>query len=49
MIRAPSQGNDGSMTTLHASSSRGAFMKLAAYAAQTEEHLRLEGTNLLTA
>jgi len=26
-----SQGNDGSMTTLHASSSRGAFMKLAAY------------------
>jgi Flp pilus assembly CpaF family ATPase len=37
------------MTTLHASSSRGAFMKLAAYAAQTEEHLRLEDTNLLIA
>src|SRR6266513_1618641 len=41
--------NDGSMTTLHASPSRGAVMKLAAYAAQTEEHLRLEDTNLLIA
>ena len=49
MLNAMSQGNDGSMTTLHASSSRGAFMKLAAYAAQTEEHLRLEDTNLLIA
>lgn len=49
MLNAMSQGNDGSMTTLHASSSRGAFMKLAAYAAQTQEHLRLEDTNLLIA
>ena len=49
MLNAMSQGNDGSMTTLHASSSRGAFMKLAAYAAQTDEHLRLEDTNLLIA
>jgi pilus assembly protein CpaF len=49
MLNAMSQGNDGSMTTLHASSSRGAFMKLAAYAAQTGEHLSLEDTNLLIA
>ena len=49
MLNAMSQGNDGSMATLHASSSRGAFMKLAAYAAQTAERLRLEATNLLVA
>ena len=49
MLNAMSQGNDGSMTTLHASSSRGAFTKLAAYAAQTQEHLRLEDTSLLIA
>jgi len=44
-----SQGNDGSMTTIHASSSRGAFMKVASYAAQSAEHLSLEDTNLLIA
>jgi pilus assembly protein CpaF len=49
MLNAMSQGNDGSMTTIHASSSRGAFTKVAAYAAQTEEHLSMEDTNLLIA
>jgi pilus assembly protein CpaF len=49
MLNAMSQGNDGSMTTIHASSSRGAFMKIAAYAAQTDEHLSLEDTCLLIA
>ena len=49
MLNAMSQGNDGSMATIHASSSRGAFMKLAAYAAQAPEHLSLEATNLLVA
>jgi pilus assembly protein CpaF len=49
MLNAMSQGNDGSMTTIHASSSRGAFMKLAAYAAQAGEHLSMEETNLLVA
>ena len=49
MLNAMSQGNDGSMTTLHASSSRGAFIKLAAYAAQAAERLPLEDTNLLIA
>jgi pilus assembly protein CpaF len=49
MCNAMSQGNDGSMATLHASSSRGAFTKLAAYAAQAPERLGMEATNLLVA
>jgi Flp pilus assembly CpaF family ATPase len=49
MLNAMSQGNDGSMTTIHASSSRGAFLRLAAYAAQSHERLGLEATNLLVA
>ena len=44
-----SQGTDGSMATLHASSSRGAFSKLATYAVQAPERLPLEATNLLVA
>jgi pilus assembly protein CpaF len=49
MLNAMSQGNDGSMTTIHASSSRGAMLKMGAYAAQSPEHLSLEDTNLLIA
>lgn len=49
MCNAMSQGNDGSMATLHASTSRGAFTKLAAYAAQGPEQLPMEATNLLVA
>jgi Flp pilus assembly CpaF family ATPase len=49
MCNAMSQGNDGSMTTLHASDSRGVFAKLAAYAVQAPERLPLEATNLLVA
>ena len=49
MLNAMSQGNDGSMCTLHANSSRGAFGKLAAYAIQAPERLPLEATNLLVA
>ncbi|MFF4508939.1 CpaF family protein [Streptomyces sp. NPDC001401] len=49
MCNAMSQGNDGSMATLHASSSRGAFTRLAAYAVQGAEQLPLEATNLLVA
>ncbi|MFF1676119.1 CpaF family protein [Streptomyces sp. NPDC058256] len=49
MCNAMSQGNDGSMGTLHASTSRGAFTKLAAYAVQGPERLPLEATNLLVA
>jgi pilus assembly protein CpaF len=49
LLNAMSQGTDGSMATLHASSSRGAFSKLAAYAVQAPERLPLEATNLLVA
>ncbi|MGW5054807.1 CpaF family protein [Actinokineospora sp. NPDC004072] len=49
MCNAMSQGNDGSMATLHASSSRIAFTRLASYAAQGVERLSLEATNLLVA
>ncbi|MGH3719414.1 MAG: CpaF family protein [Pseudonocardiaceae bacterium] len=49
MCNAMSQGNDGSMATLHASSSRIAFTRLASYAAQGVERLPVEATNLLVA
>jgi Flp pilus assembly CpaF family ATPase len=49
LLNAMSQGTDGSMATLHASSSRGAFSKLATYAIQAPERLPLEATNLLVA
>ena len=49
MLNAMSQGNDGSMGTLHAGDSRQAFTRLAAYAAQGPERLSLEATNLLVA
>jgi Flp pilus assembly CpaF family ATPase len=48
MLLVMSAGNDGSMCTLHASSSDGAFTKLAAYAAQAEG-LAVEAANLLIA
>ncbi len=49
LTNAMSMGNDGSMGTLHSSSSRGAFTKLAAYAVQGPERLPVEATNLLVA
>jgi len=49
MLNVMSQGNDGSMATLHSSSSRGVFTKLAAYAAQSPERLNVEATGLLVA
>jgi len=49
MLNVMSQGNDGSMATLHSSSSRGVFTKLAAYAAQSPERLTVEATSLLVA
>ncbi len=49
LLNAMSQGCDGSLATLHASSSRGAFPKLATYTAQAPERLSLEATNLLVA
>lgn len=49
MLNAMSQGNDGSMCTLHADSSGTAFNKLALYAMQAPERLTLEATNQLAA
>jgi Flp pilus assembly CpaF family ATPase len=49
LLNAMSQGSDGSMATLHASSSKGAFSKIATYAVQAPERLSLEATNLLVA
>lgn len=49
MLNAMSQGNDGSMCTVHAHSSGSVFRKLAMYAMQTPQRLPLEATNLLVA
>jgi len=49
MLNAMSQGNDGSLSTIHASTSAGVIDKLAAYAAQAPERLSREATTLLAA
>jgi Flp pilus assembly CpaF family ATPase len=49
MLNAMSQGRSGSMCTIHADSSAGAFRRIASYAAQAAERLPLEATNLLIA
>ncbi len=49
MLLAMTMGTDGSMCTIHASSSKGAFTKLSTYAAMAPERLTLEAANLLIA
>jgi pilus assembly protein CpaF len=49
MLLAMSQGNDGSMCSIHANSSKGVFGRFAMYAAMTAERLEPEVTNLLVA
>jgi Flp pilus assembly CpaF family ATPase len=49
MLNAMSQGNEGSMCTVHADSSATAFNKLALYAMQSPERLPIEATALLAA
>ncbi|HWL41521.1 MAG TPA: ATPase, T2SS/T4P/T4SS family [Ilumatobacter sp.] len=49
MLLAMSQGNDGSMCSIHADSSKGVFSRLAMYAAMTRERLEPAVTNLLVA
>ncbi len=49
MLNAMSQGRSGSMCTIHADSSAGAFRRIASYAVQAPERLPLEATNLLVA
>ncbi len=49
MLLAMSQGNDGSMCSVHADSSKGVFARLAMYAAMTRERLDPDVTHRLVA
>ncbi len=49
MLMAMSQGNNGSMCTMHADSSRSVFPKLAAYVSMAETGLPIDTVNLLMA
>ena len=49
MLLAMSQGNNGSMCTMHADSTRTVFPKLAAYVSMAETGLPVETVNLLVA
>ena len=49
MLNAMSQGNDGSLCTIHANSSEGVFRRICSYAIQSGERLPVEATNLLIA
>lgn len=49
MLMAMSQGNNGSMCTMHADSTRSVFPKLAAYVSMAETGLPVETVNLLVA
>jgi pilus assembly protein CpaF len=47
MLNAMSQGNDGSLSTIHANSSLEVFNRIGTYAIQSRERLPLEATNML--
>jgi pilus assembly protein CpaF len=49
MLMAMSQGNNGSMCTMHADSSKSVFPKLAAYVAMADTALPVDTVNLLIA
>jgi Flp pilus assembly CpaF family ATPase len=49
MLNAMSQGNEGSLCTIHANSSEGVFRRICAYAVQSPERLPAEATVLLIA
>ena len=49
MLNAMSQGNEGSLCTLHADSADSVFPRLAAYALQAPERTPIEATNRLAA
>jgi Flp pilus assembly CpaF family ATPase len=44
-----SQGNDGSLSTIHANSSMEVFNRISTYALQAEENLPVEATHMLIA
>ncbi len=49
MLNAMSQGNDGSLSTIHANSSMEVFNRISTYALQSQEKLPVEATQMLIA
>ncbi len=49
MLNAMSQGNDGSLSTIHANSSRDVFHRISTYAIQAQERLPIEASQMLIA
>ena len=49
MLNAMSQGNDGSLSTIHANSSIEVFNRISTYAIQSAERLPIEATQMLIA
>jgi pilus assembly protein CpaF len=49
MLNAMSQGNDGSLSTIHANSSLEVFNRIATYALQANERLPVEASHMLIA
>jgi pilus assembly protein CpaF len=49
MLNAMSQGNDGSLSTIHANSATEVFNRIATYALQAAENLPVEATHMLIA
>jgi pilus assembly protein CpaF len=49
MLNAMTQGNDGSLSTIHANSSAEVFNRIATYAIQSAEHLPVEASHMLIA
>jgi pilus assembly protein CpaF len=47
MLNAMSQGNDGSLSTIHANSSLEVFNRISTYAIQSAERLPIEATHML--
>ncbi|HZD73105.1 MAG TPA: ATPase, T2SS/T4P/T4SS family [Actinomycetota bacterium] len=49
MLNAMTQGNDGSLSTIHANSAQEVFNRIATYALQARERLPVEATQMLIA
>ncbi|GAA3235491.1 CpaF family protein [Actinocorallia longicatena] len=47
MLNAMTQGNDGSLSTIHANSSMEVFNRIATYAIQSQERLPIDATHML--
>jgi pilus assembly protein CpaF len=47
MLNAMTQGNDGSLSTIHANSSMEVFNRISTYAIQSDERLPIEATHML--